>query len=165
MRRLIVILAAAAALVAGTPPAAASGGWAVTYLDPVPSELTPGVSYTIGFWILQHGTHPYDGDLGPAALRLTGADGLVRDFPGTPLPEPGHYAAAVNVPEGVHKLTGVQGIFQPYEIGILTVPGGVTINPLDPELVKALRELSQDYWGAIRPPGVPDLEGVPDVKL
>ncbi|MFC5814385.1 hypothetical protein [Nonomuraea harbinensis] len=164
MRRLMVILAAAAALIAGAPPASASGGWALTYLDPVPSSLAPGTSYTIGFWVLQHGTHPFEGELGPTALRLTGADGLVREFPGSPLPEPGHYAAAVNVPEGVHKLTGVQGMFQPYEIGALTVPGRIEINPLDPELVKALREPTVDYWGVIRPPGIPDLEGVPDAS-
>lgn len=164
MRRLIVILAAAAALIAGAPPAASSGGWAVTYLDPVPGELKPGATYTIGFWVLQHGTHPFEGELGPTGLRLTGADGEVQEFPGTPLPERGHYAAAISVPKGTYELTGVQGVFQPYEIGTLTVPGGVTINPLDPELAKALVEPHEDYWGAIRPPGIPDVKGVPDAE-
>jgi len=143
------------ALVTGGPPASASGGWAATYLDPVPGALTPGTPYTIGFWVLQHGTHPFEGELGPTGLQLTAADGTTTFFGGTPLPEAGHYATAVTVPKGTYAIKGVQGLFQPFEVGTLKVPGGIELKPLMPGLVKAIEGLERDYWGAIRPPGFP----------
>uniref|UniRef100_UPI00066AE40B hypothetical protein n=1 Tax=Nonomuraea sp. SBT364 TaxID=1580530 RepID=UPI00066AE40B len=160
MRRLLIILAAVL-LAAGGPlaaPGAAAGGFAVTYLDPLPGKLVPGTSYTVGFWVLQHGNHPFQGDLGATGLRLTDAGGQATLFPGTALPEAGHYATALNVPKGTYRVDGIQGLFEPFAVGTLTVPGGIELNPLQPGLVRALDE-PQTYWGAIRPPGFPEGDG------
>ncbi|GAA4942129.1 hypothetical protein HD597_001137 [Nonomuraea thailandensis] len=149
----IAVPALIAALVAGGAPAAATGGWAVTYLDPAPSRFESGTSYALGFWVLQHGTHPFAGKMEPVGLRLTEEGGRSLLFSGTALPEAAHYLASVVVPEGVWKVEGVQGPFQPYEVGTLTVPGGLRIKPVAPELVDAIGQGGHDYWGKVRPPG------------
>ncbi|MFI9589973.1 hypothetical protein [Nonomuraea sp. NPDC052265] len=138
-------------------PASASvrGGWAVTYLDPPPEVFGGGKSYTVGFWVLQHGTHPYVGKLDPVGLRLTRADGRTVTFPGTPLPEPGHYATSVAVPDGVWKVAGVQGWFEPYAVGTLTVPGRLVVDPVPQDKVATFGGDGKDPWGAVRPPGFP----------
>ncbi|MFI7133978.1 hypothetical protein ACIBQ1_50470 [Nonomuraea sp. NPDC050153] len=155
MKRILAVLAATAALALGALPAAAAGGWAVTYLDPAPSRFEGGTSYALGFWVLQHGSHPYEGDLGAVGLRFTGEGGKSLLFDGTALPEAGHYATSVVVPEGVWKVEGVQGLFQPYEVGTLTVPGGLKVNPVPPEMAAPL-PAAQSFWGAVRPPGFRD---------
>ncbi|MEO3868932.1 hypothetical protein ABGB18_08895 [Nonomuraea sp. B12E4] len=159
MKRILAVLATAlatvAALVAGGVPAAATGNWAVTYLDPPPPAFEGGKSYALGFWVLQHGSHPYEGDLGRVGLRLTREDGKRLMFDGTALPEAGHYATSVVVPGGVWKVEGIQGVFMPYEVGTLTVPGALKVNPVPPDIVLGLPADGQDFWGAVRPPGFP----------
>ncbi|WP_181449399.1 hypothetical protein, partial [Nonomuraea aridisoli] len=125
----------------------------MTYLDPPPSRFDSGTSYTLGFWVLQHGTHPPRGEVGPIALRFVRADGTSRRFAGTALREEGHHATSVALPEGVWRVVAEQGLFQPYEVGTLTVPGSLTINPVPPELVRDIGVPAP--WGAIRPPVVP----------
>lgn len=164
MRKCMAILAAVAAFVAGGLPASAAGGWAVTYLDPVPAAFAPGTSYTIGFWVLQHGVRPFEGDLGGTGLKLTDAKGRPTTFAGTPLPEAGHYATAVSLPKGTYKIEGVQGFFAPYEVGTLTVPGDIEIRPVPPELVGGAG-IVEDHWGAIRPPGFPAGKGEPETPV
>ncbi|MEV4888056.1 hypothetical protein AB0K48_01520 [Nonomuraea sp. NPDC055795] len=152
MRRLLFVLSATLVLAAGwlaTP--ANAGGWAMTYLDPLPDRFQPGTTYTVGFWVLQHGTHPFEGDLGKTGLRLTAADGKVMTFDGTARPEAGHYVTSIAVPEGTWKVEGVQGLFKEHDVGTLTVPGALKVNPPP----KDLRGDGKDYWGAIRPPGFP----------
>ncbi|MDX3102155.1 hypothetical protein [Nonomuraea angiospora] len=155
MKRILAVLAAAAALALGGLPAAAAGGWAVTYLDPAPSRFEGGTSYALGFWVLQHGSHPFEGELGAVGLRFTGANGKSLLFGGTALPEAGHYATSVVVPEGVWKVEGVQGLFQPYEVGTLTVPGGLKVRPVPSEMVAPM-SAEKSFWGAVRPPGFPN---------
>ncbi|MGW0199890.1 hypothetical protein [Nonomuraea sp. NPDC003201] len=159
MKRILAVLAAAVAgtvaLALGGLPAAAAGGWAVTYLDPAPSRFEGGTSYALGFWVLQHGSHPFEGNLGAVGLRFTGADGKSLLFGGTALPEAGHYATSVVVPEGVWKVEGVQGLFQPYEVGTLTVPGGLKVDPVPAEMVAPM-SAEKSFWGAVHPPGFPD---------
>ncbi|TLP62380.1 hypothetical protein [Microbispora triticiradicis] len=156
MRRLIMALAALAAVLVTAPPAHARAGfWAVTELDPLPATLRPGVSYTVGYWVLQHGTHPYDdnGALGPTGLLLTGEDGTSLSFGGTPLPDPAHYATTITVPAGRWRVQGVQGKFAPYEVGTLTVPG--TLKPAPPQYAMQAGAEITDYWGRVKPPGFP----------
>ncbi|MBO4272008.1 hypothetical protein [Microbispora triticiradicis] len=156
MRRLILALAALAAVLVTAPPAHARAGfWAVTELDPLPATLRPGVSYTVGYWVLQHGTHPYDdsGALGPTGLLLTGEDGTTLSFGGTPLPDPAHYATTITVPAGRWRVQGVQGKFAPYEVGTLTVPG--TLKPAPPQYAMQAGSEITDYWGRVKPPGFP----------
>ncbi|MEV4368722.1 hypothetical protein AB0J71_16750 [Nonomuraea sp. NPDC049637] len=138
---------------AGAASASSRGGWAVTYLDPPPAAFAGGKTYTVGFWVLQHGTHPYAGELDPVGLRLTRADGRSVTFPGTPLPEAGHYATSVAVPDGVWRVEGLQGWFEPYAVGTLTVPGRLLADPVPPDKVATFGGDGKDPWGAVRPPG------------
>ncbi|GAA3601794.1 hypothetical protein GCM10022419_102620 [Nonomuraea rosea] len=149
------LVAVVALVLGGVPAAAAKGAWAVTYLDPPPSRFAGGTSYALGFWVLQHGTHPFGGQLGPVGLRLTGEGGKSLLFNGTALPEAGHYVTSMVVPEGVWKVEGMQGMFQPHVVGTLTVPGALKVDPLRPELVAEIKASEQTYWGAVRPPGFP----------
>ncbi|WP_446219398.1 hypothetical protein [Micromonospora sp. IBHARD004] len=75
---LAVLATALLGLIGGmvlAPAPAYAGNWAVTALDPVPDRMEPGKGYTVGMWVLQHGFHPYEGDLGKVALRLVDAEG------------------------------------------------------------------------------------------
>jgi hypothetical protein len=149
-----VLLTAAGSLAIASP--AQAGGWATTLLDPLPERLEPGRAYTVGYWVLQHGSHPYDGDLGKTALRLTDDAGKSTIYPGTALPEAAHYAAAIVFGHpGTWHLSSVQGIFADYQIGDATVPGGLTIRPTPTPMV--MNHGDADHWGAIRPPLPADL--------
>jgi hypothetical protein len=149
---LVVLCTGVAGVVVGAAPAYA-GNWATTMLDPVPSTFEPGKSYTIGFWVLQHGSHPFSGGtLEPVALQLTGPTGTLT-FAGIALPEPAHYVTSIYLPTaGTYTVVGQQGIFQPYRVGTLTVPGGLTALP-----VPAPVQVSADEqpWEEIRPPVMP----------
>jgi hypothetical protein len=72
MRLLRSMPVVGAILVTIVLPAASAraGGWAVTALDPLPQRLQAGRTYTVGYWVLQHGSHPYEGDLGKTGLKL-----------------------------------------------------------------------------------------------
>lgn len=152
---LVLAGALAAVLLSGAP--ALAGNWAVTSLDPLPDRIEPGRAYTIGFWVLQHGSHPYGGGvLDPVGLKFVNDNGdnkgKATTYPGVALPEPAHYAAAVILPAGTYQLFGVQGPFQDYRIGTLTVPGGFTALAVPPPLAVGT---DQQPWGAIRPPQMP----------
>jgi hypothetical protein len=145
----VVVLAVAGTLATASP--AHAGGWATTLLDPLPERLEAGRAYTVGYWVLQHGSHPYDGDLGKTALRLTDDAGRSTSYPGTSLPEAAHYAAAVVFGHpGTWHLSSVQGIFADYEIGEVTVPGGVRVRPTPTPM--AVDHGDAAHWGAIGPP-------------
>ncbi|MET9228109.1 hypothetical protein [Lentzea sp. NPDC003310] len=142
------ILALLCAFLLVSAPAAHAGGWAVTYVDPVPS-IQPSVTHTVGYWVLQHGTHPYAGDLGKTGLRFrNGAD--VRDFTGVALREPAHYAVAFALPAGTYEVFGVQGMFQEHPLGTLTVPGTLLLKPVDPQLAQG--QVDPSPWQEIAPP-------------
>jgi len=150
LRKIVLVLGAALAAMTLSAPPASAGNWATTYLDPLPARLEPGQPYVVGFWVLQHGSHPSYDDLGGVALVLTAGPGESRGFPGVALPEPAHYAAAIVVPHGGKwVLSAGQGHFSAYEIGTLTVPGGLVLNP--PPEPMAMDGIPQP-WGAIRPP-------------
>jgi hypothetical protein len=153
MRAFRILLAMTALLAAIMLPAASAraGGWAVTALDPLPQRLQAGRTYTVGYWVLQHGSHPYEGDLGKTGLKLVDNGGRVVTFQGTALREPAHFAAAIAIPHpGTWKLYGQQGIFDEYQVGTLTIPGGLAVSrPPTPMTMH-----SDTHWGAIRPPDV-----------
>jgi hypothetical protein len=147
----VVLLAAASVIFAGVP--ARAGGWAVTLLDPLPERLEPGTAYTVGYWVLQHGFHPYEGALGQTELRLTDGAGKTTSYAGTPLPEAGHYAAAVVFPDrGTWRLSSLQGVFGEYRIGEVTVPGGLTVPPSSAPAHVAIPPDNDRHWEAVRPP-------------
>jgi hypothetical protein len=146
----------------GLAPAlpAQAGGWAVTLLDPLPDEFEADRAYTIGYWVLQHGSHPFEGELGRTGLRLVGPD-KVLEFDGRALPEAAHYAVAVSVPAGKWQVYAMQGWFEQFEVGTLTVPGGLVLKPS--EMAANIEGHSHggggedSHWGAVHPPsGVTD---------
>jgi hypothetical protein len=151
----VALLAGAATLTVGSP--AQAGGWATTLLDPLPERLEPGQAYTVGYWVLQHGSHPYEGgDLGKTGLRLTDEAGSTTTYAGVPLAEPAHYATAVVFSHsGRWTLSSAQGIFADYEIGEVTVPGRLRVAPTPPPMT--VDHGDAGHWGAIRPP----LAGLP----
>jgi hypothetical protein len=137
--------------VTGAAPARA-GGWASTVLDPVPATFEPGKSYTIGFWVLQHGSHPYQGELEPVGLQVDGPTGRTV-FRALALPEPAHYVTSIVVPTaGSYTLTGLQGLFQPFRVGTIAVPGGLTALPVPIPMKWPAEQLP---WKEIRPPEMP----------
>ncbi|MFI6322199.1 hypothetical protein ACIBG8_32010 [Nonomuraea sp. NPDC050556] len=160
MRRILLLLAIIAPILALTAPAKA-GGWAVTYLDPAPAAFQPDTSYTIGSWVLQHGSHPYWGSESDLKVGLRFTDGRrTLDFPAVKLREPAHYATAVAVPAGTWQVVGVQEWFAPFPLGTLTVPGALRLNPPAPEHKEAAAAYlsannGKDPWGTIRPAALP----------
>jgi len=149
--RLVSVLALVLTAVLGWAPAARAGNWAITYLDPLPETFQAGKPYTVGYWVLQHGSHPSYGELGATALVFTPAKGEPVVFPGVALREPAHYAAAIAVPhDGVWRVSARQGIFADYEIGTLTLPGQLAISPPPPPMAAGEKQ----PWGAIRPPAI-----------
>lgn len=145
----VAMIAAVATLTTVSP--AHAGGWATTLLDPLPGRLESGPTYTVGYWVLQHGSHPYEGDLGTTALVLTDEAGKTATYRGTALPERGHYATSVVFGHaGTWKLRGVQGVFAEYEIGEVSVPGGIRLAPTPTPM--AVDDSAGAYWDAIRPP-------------
>lgn len=150
LRKIILVLGAALAALTLSAPPASAGNWAVTYLDPLPGRLEPGQPYVVGYWVLQHGSHPSYDELGKTALVLTSDQGESRGFPGVALSEAAHYAAAIVVPHaGKWKLSASQGQFAVYEVGTLTIPGALALNP-PPEPITLAG--IPPAWGAIRPP-------------
>ncbi|WP_439663134.1 hypothetical protein ACSHWB_17840 [Lentzea sp. HUAS TT2] len=128
-------------------PSAVAGGWAVTYVDPVPS-IQASTTHTVGYWVLQHGTHPFSADLGRTGLRFrSGADS--REFTGVALGEPAHYAVTFSLPAGTYEVFGVQGMFADHPLGTLTVPGTLLVKPVDPQMVQGPVE---NVWQEIAPP-------------
>jgi hypothetical protein len=147
---LVAVGAAASAL-----PAQA-GGWAVTLLDPLPERFEAGHSYTIGYWVLQHGSHPYEGELGRTGLRLVGPDKQELVFDAVALREPAHYAVAVAVPtSGTWRVFAMQGWFAEHDVGTLTVPGWLAIKPPDGPVNPGAHshDGTSSHWGAVHPPG------------
>lgn len=145
---------------AATAPSAFAGGWAMTFLDPVPERFEAGKSYTLGYWVLQHGSHPFDesdgGSLGVTGLRVDGPNGKRLTFEGVNLPEPGHYAVAIAIPgKGTWRVSAMQGIFEDVQIGTLTVPGALKVRPHDVEPMHVHGDGNTERpWGAIHPPGL-----------
>lgn len=131
-----------------TSPAQA-GGWAETMLDPTPPRIEANTSYTFGYWVLQHGSYPYQGhgDLGTTSLRATDEKGQLVEFVGTKSATEGHYSAEVVFPhEGTWQLAGYHEVLMPDEsVATVTVPGPVQILPSE------ITARAPYEWGAVRP--------------
>jgi LPXTG-motif cell wall-anchored protein len=150
MRTRRILVVAATVLVTGLLAAAPAqaGAWEETLLDPPPARIETGVTYTFGYWILQHGSYPYQGgDLGSTSLRATDEKGTVVDFPGVKLATAGHYSAEVRFPhDGAWTIGSQHEVIMPdTNVASVTVPGPVKITPSD------MRQRAPYKWGDIRP--------------
>lgn len=160
MHAIKVVLALVAMLAAATlsAPPAHAGYWAATTLDPIPDRIEPGQSYTIGYWVMQHAAHPYDGDYGPlgrTGLKIVDKGGNTHTFSGVPLGQTSHYATTIAIPHpGTWQLIAAQGRFGDYRIGTLTVPGGLEVAPLPPPVAGHDDRMR---WGLIQSP---DLDAI-----
>jgi hypothetical protein len=151
--RFVLAFVAAVAGVVGAAAPAFAGGWAVTLLDPLPDRIESGHAYTAGYWVLQHGSHPSEIPLGNTGLRFVDGSGQTVTFAGVALAEPAHFAAAFVLPhDGAWDLYGLQGVFQPHEIGTVTVPGRLAVLPTPTPLQVPGND--EHAWGAIHPPQV-----------
>jgi hypothetical protein len=103
MKRTVVLLVFL--LAALTPSVAGAGGWAVSSLDPLP-PVHAGQPVDVGFQLLQHGRTPVVASEWPGAtigvaVRVGDDEWFVPAKAG---PEPGHYVATVEVPNGVEDM-------------------------------------------------------------
>ncbi len=148
---LLVLVLVSVGLSPASP--AQAGGLAVTVLDPLPSRIEADTAYTVGYWVLQHGFHPFEGELGKSGLRLVGPEREL-EFVGRALPEPAHFAVSVAVPAGTWRVYAMQGWFAEFEVGTLTVPGGLKLAPSEQSanVTERPRDGGEPYWGAIHPP-------------
>lgn len=152
MKRLLALIGALTAIVVLPIPVAA-GGWAVTYLDPLPEHMQAGQAYTVGYWVLQHGSHPSMIPLTETGLRFTSPGGEEKYYRGMPLREVSHFAVAIRVPhDGNWAVEAVQQPFAPYKVGELAVPGTITLFSIPTPMAT-----DSHPWGEIHPPlGVAD---------
>jgi hypothetical protein len=154
-RILVVALGVLATGLLATTPASA-GNWEETLLDPPPARIEQGVTYTFGYWILQHGSYPFmGGDLGPTALRATDDNGDMVEYPGTKTATAGHYSAEVVFPHNGKWTISSQHevLMTDTNVATVTVPGKVAIAP------SMMVERAPHEWGTIRPsfpPSAPD---------
>jgi len=95
MRYLIVLAAVVSALAASA--AASAGGWATVGLDPLPTGVGPGDTWTTEMTVLQHGRTPLVG-LSPT-ITITEESGAAHEFVATETGKPGVYEARVVFPE------------------------------------------------------------------
>lgn len=144
-----LMMAGLACFVAAT--SAFAGGWATTLLDPLPDRLEAGHSYTVGYWVLQHGSHPSMIPLGQTGLRLADESGGSTFYKGVPLPEPAHFAAAIWIGHpGAWTVYGEQGPFAEYRVGTVQAPGGLKLAPIPPAMQTHTDQAA--VWTDIRPP-------------
>lgn len=160
---LVVAAMVLAAGVAGSTPAVAgglagglAGGWSETVLDPPPARVESKVTYTFGFWVLQHGSYPIrGGDLGTVALTATDGKGASVSFPATKSATEGHYSAEVVFPhDGEWQVGTAQEMLMPDEsVAVVTVPGAVRIMPSEVD------QRAPHKWGPVRPGFPPKAAG------
>jgi hypothetical protein len=146
-RRILVVAATVVAAGLFTTTPAQAGNWEETLLDPPPARIAAGVTYTFGYWILQHGSYPFDGELGKTALRATDEKGNTVDFPGIETGTPAHYSAEVVFPhDGAWTISSQHDVLMPdVNVAVVTVPGGVAITP------SVMKDRAPYDWGPIRP--------------
>jgi hypothetical protein len=150
MKKLLALVGALAAVVVLPLPVAA-GGWAVTYLDPLPEHMQAGQSYAVGYWVLQHGSHPSVIPLTETGLKLTSTSGEEKYYRGMPLREISHFAVAIRVPrDGTWTVEAVQQPFGPYKVGELTIPGSMKLSSIPTPM--ASDGHAEHAWGEIHPP-------------
>ena len=123
-----VLLVAAAMLWATS--SALAGGWSVTTLDAVSSEMEAGQAYQIGYVMRQHGVTPVrDGEPRILLSRADRPAAILAAFPGRADGAPGHYVSDVTFPSAGDWLWAVDQ--HPFPItqtlGSITIAGPPTV--------------------------------------
>lgn len=73
---------------------ALAGGWAVVKLDTLPADVVAGRPLSVGFTVLQHGTHPFPG-LSPIVKAEHASSGEKVEVAASDQGTPGHYVAEI----------------------------------------------------------------------
>jgi hypothetical protein len=119
LRRVCLCIPLAAVALAWMTSSALAGGWAVTTLDSVPTDIRAGQTYRIGYMIRQHGATPLMGATPQIRISRAG-EGLA--FPGWPDGTPGHYVSEVNFPtDGEWSWSVDQSPFAAQVLGTLSI--------------------------------------------
>jgi hypothetical protein len=119
LTRVCLCVPLAAATMVWLTCSALAGGWAVTTLDSVPTDIRAGQTYRIGYMIRQHGVTPLIGATPQIRISRDG-EGLV--FRGWPDGTPGHYVSEVNFPaEGEWSWSVDQSPFAAQALGSLSI--------------------------------------------
>jgi hypothetical protein len=115
--------------------------------------MQSGQAYTVGYWVLQHGSHPSMIPLTETGLRLTSQSGEEKYYRGMPLREVAHFAVAIRVPhDGTWAVEAVQQPFGPYKVGELTIPGAMKLFSIPAPM--AFDGHAEHAWGEIHPPQI-----------
>jgi hypothetical protein len=147
-RRILVVAAMVLATGMLTTSTAQAGGWAETVLDPTPAKIESTVTYTFGFWVLQHGSYPIkSGDLGQVALTAVDDEGNTVSFPATGSVTEGHYFAEVVFPHDSVWQVGASHelLMADSDVATVTVPGAVRVSASD------VQSRAPHDWGTVRP--------------
>ena len=120
-RSAIVLALACLGLALVWAPSVFAGGWAVTTLDPLPTELRAGQTYAIGYVIRQHGQTPFTSAQTAIQIRSSDSEAPLR-FRATADGAPGHYVAQVTFPAaGEWQWDVDQTPFAPQALGTIRV--------------------------------------------
>jgi len=135
---------------------ALAGGWAVTTLDSVPTDMQAGQTYSIGFTIRQHGVTPVD--LADVSLTLTSPDGAKNvTVPAAREGATGHYLAKVTFPyDGVWSWSVNQDWFGPYSLGKIQILAAAGAQPATNAAQAAAAQAAQQGAPAQPAPAAPN---------
>lgn len=98
MRKVALALALAFVIAFAALGFSEAGGWSVTTLDNLPSNVVVNQPLTVGFMIRQHGRTPWvSGDVRVRASPAQGGDEL--ETRAEPDKTPGHYTATLTFPQ------------------------------------------------------------------
>ena len=149
--RMIVTLTVGALIALLTATPALAGGWAVTTMDSVPEDLEAGVTYEIGYTVLQHGEKPVDG-MATGIVILPGSGGSTIEYStGSTIIEPSNGSKPIvfNPNGGDAFLSqtgdGPQALF--FEGEPSGAPGHYVAQVTVPESGQWELFVSQDYFG------------------
>lgn len=153
MTRILILQLALVAMLA-VPSGASAGGWAVVVLDEVPGTLNSGVTYRVGFMVLQHGATPANG-LRPAISITAAGSHQSSEFAAHPGGAPGHYVAEVRFPAAGEWFWEVRpGAFAAQQLGSVRVaePSGridTQPSPAGPAGATEIGGVSLLDWGRL----------------
>ena len=161
MKKLVFPVAATVLLMLTSASLTFAGGWSVTTLDRVPTNVVVGEPVAVGFTILQHGRTPWThGE--DVQVRATHTSGETMTVRGKPEGAPGHYTASMTFTKpGAWKWAIASGLLPEWQpMPDLTVQEAITSD--DSKLVgaPASQALSTQSTNAGTPLSIPLVVGI-----